>query len=67
MTGFNIKKENTNLEVLIKVMNSLAGKYDCSIKADFKNGKRRVLFKGDEVLKPYIVAEMADMFPNLAG
>ena len=66
MTGIDINKKNTSLEVWVKIMNSLAKKYNCSLKVNYKSGNGEVVFHGDESLKPHIAAEIVEIFPGMA-
>jgi hypothetical protein len=66
MTAFNINRRNTSLEVWVKIMNSTAKKYNCSMKVNYKNGNGEVVFRGDESMKPFIAAEVVENFPGLS-
>jgi hypothetical protein len=57
-----IKFEDTNLEVLARIVKAASRKFDCSMKIDFKNGKRRVEFIGDDIYKPFILEEVKEIF-----
>jgi len=52
--------ENANIEILAKLMNSVARKYGCRVR--FDRPSRKVRFSGDEVYKPHIVEETLGLF-----
>ena len=58
----NIAKEDTNAEVLARIVKATSRKYDCSMEIDFNNGNRVTKFVGDESLKPYIAEEVSSIF-----
>jgi len=58
----NIASEDTNAEVLARIIKAASHKYDCSMEIDFNNGKRVTKFVGDEVLKPHIAEEVRKIF-----
>ena len=53
-----LKIEETNNEVLARIIKATARKYNCSIVIDFSDGNRTVEFVGDEACKPLIVKEL---------
>ncbi len=55
-----ITRRNTNVEIVSKLMNSVAVKYDCDVK--YFPETRMVRFSGDEAWKSAIVQETAAMF-----
>jgi hypothetical protein len=57
-----IQFEDTNLEVLARIVKAASRKYDCSVNINFNDGNRKVEFVGDETYKPYIAEEIQDMF-----
>lgn len=57
-----IAKEETNKEVLARIIKATARKFNCSMVIDFSNGNRTVEFIGDEVHKQQIVEELKDIF-----
>lgn len=60
MTHVRINHRNLNLEVMAKLLNSAAVKYDCRVKYD---GSRDVIdFRGDDSLRRAIVEEAAAYF-----
>ncbi len=56
-----VKIEETNQEVLARIVKATAQKYNCNLVIDFSNGNRKVEFTGDEACKPLIVAELKDI------
>ncbi len=59
-----ITKEDTNAEVLARIVKAASKKYDCKMKIDFKNGKREVEFDGDEASKAFIMEDVQRIFEN---
>ena len=57
-----IQFEDTNLEVLARIVKAASKKYDCSVNINFNDGNRKAEFVGDETYKPYIAEEIQDMF-----
>ncbi|MCP4687364.1 MAG: hypothetical protein GY859_04890 [Desulfobacterales bacterium] len=57
-----ITKEDTNAEVVARILKAASKKYDCNLKIDFKNGKRQVEFNGDEAYKPLIMEDVQRIF-----
>ena len=56
-----VQIENTNQEVLARIIKATAKKYNCNLVIDFSNGNRTVEFTGDEACKPLIVAKLKDI------
>lgn len=59
-----INQEETNLEVLARIAKATARKYDCSMRIDFKNGKRQIEFIGNNECKVKIANAVEDYFKN---
>ena len=57
-----IKFEDTNIEVLARIVKAASRKFDCTMDIDFNNGNRKAEFVGDEFYKPLIVEEVQDIF-----
>jgi hypothetical protein len=57
-----IKIEDTNIEVLARIVKVASKKFDCSMDIDFQNGNRKVEFVGDEIFKPLIAEEVECIF-----
>ena len=57
-----VKIEDTNIEVLARIVKAASRKYDCSMDIDFQNGNRKVDFIGDETYKPFIAEEVECIF-----
>ena len=63
MTGkLNISNEDTNAEVLARIVKAASRKYGCSMEIDFNNGNRFSKFVGDETLKRHIAEEVRNIF-----
>ena len=57
-----VKIEETNMEVLARIVKATSRKFDCSMNIDFQNGNRKVQFIGDEILKPLIEEDVEFIF-----
>ena len=62
-----IKFEDTNIEVLARIVKAASRKFDCSMEIDFTNGNRKVEFVGDDFYKPLIVEEVEEIFSKNGG
>jgi len=64
-----IKREDTNIEVLARIVKAASRKFDCSMEIDFTNGNRKVEFVGvgDDFYKPIIVEEVEEIFSKNGG
>jgi len=62
-----IKREDTNIEVLARIVKAASRKFDCSMEIDFTNGNRKVEFIGDDFYKPLIVEEVEEIFSKNGG
>jgi len=56
-----VQIEETNKEVLARIIKATAQKYNCNLVIDFSNGNRKVEFTGDEACKPLIVEELQNI------
>ena len=57
-----VKIEDTNIEVLARIVKAASRKFDCSMDIDFQNGNRKAEFIGDEIYKPLIAEEVECIF-----
>ncbi len=62
-----IRFEDTNIEVLARIVKAASRKFDCSMEIDFSNGNRKVEFVGDDFYKPLIVEEVEEIFSKNGG
>jgi len=62
-----IRFEDTNIEVLARIVKAASRKFDCSMEIDFNNGNRKVKFVGDDFYKPLIVEEVEEIFSKDGG
>lgn len=62
MSAIPISFENTNLEILARIVKATAEKYDCSMSIDFHDGKRESRFIGDGNFKDHIFDEVRNFF-----
>lgn len=60
MRHLPIHRKNLNLELMAKLLNSAAVKYDCRVKYD--ETRNAIAFRGDEDLRRVIVEETAGYF-----
>ena len=58
----NITREDTNAEVLARIIKAASHKYECSMVINFSNDNRISKFIGDEALKQHIAEEVRNMF-----
>ena len=61
-TKMHIAREDTNAEVLARIVKAASRKYDCSMEIDFSRDNRITRFVGDEALKVHIAEEVSSMF-----
>jgi len=59
-----IRMEDANLEIMARIVKAASRKYNCDVEIDFSNGVRKVVFMGDEEMKPYIAGEVLDIFES---
>ena len=59
-----IQFEDTNLEIMARIVKAASRKYNCDVEIDFSNGIRKVVFTGDEEMKAYIAEEILDIFES---
>ena len=57
-----ITREDTNAEVLARIIKAASRKYDCSMEIDFSRDNRVSRFVGDEALKSHIAEEVSCIF-----
>jgi hypothetical protein len=62
-----IQIEDANLEIMARIVKAASRKYNCDVEIDFRNGARKVVFKGDEEMKGYIAGEVMDIFESREG
>jgi hypothetical protein len=62
-----IQIEDANLEIMARIVKAASRKYNCDVEIDFSNGGRKVVFVGDEEMKPYIAGEVLDIFESKEG
>ena len=55
MSPIRINRKNDNLEILSKLLNSVAAKYDCRVK--YNSNSRQVQFFGDDACKTHVIEE----------
>ena len=60
MEAFKIIKINYNIEIISKIINSIAKKYDCQVKFDHETEK--VASNCEEQNKSHILAEVMGIF-----
>ena len=57
-----ITVEETNKEILARMIKATARKFNCSMVIDFRDGNRTIEFVGDEAFKPQIIEELKTIF-----
>ena len=62
-----IQFEDANFEIMARIVKAASHKYNCDVEIDFRNGVRKVVFTGDEEMKPYIAGEVLDIFESKEG
>jgi len=60
MSIIKVHRKDQNIELASKLMNSVAAKYDCSVKYNTESGT--INFSGDDVFKRHIIEETASLF-----
>ena len=61
-----ITREETNAEILARIVKAESRKYDCSMEIDFSQDNRISKFVGDESLKPHIIEDVHNIFDRRA-
>jgi hypothetical protein len=62
-----IHHEDTNIEIMARIVKAASHKYNCDVEIDFGGGQRKVIFTGDDEMKPYIAEEVLDIFESKEG
>ena len=57
-----VRFEDANKEILARIVKAASKKFNCTMKIDFKNGKRTAEFVGEEIYKPFIADEVEEIF-----
>ncbi|GBC60349.1 hypothetical protein DENIS_1300 [Desulfonema ishimotonii] len=60
MHTIKINRKNNNLELVSKLMNSVAAKYNCTVKYNRNDGG--LCFTGDDAFKPLIAEDTMRLF-----
>lgn len=60
MEALRIYRKDLNIEIVSKLMNSVAKKYECRVR--YNAAQHAIRFYGDEACKSYIVEEMLGFF-----
>lgn len=63
MNIINIHHKNNNIELVSKLMNSVAVKYDCRVK--YHPETETVCFQGNDACKPLIAEETFNLFSGV--
>lgn len=58
---FTIHRVENNIEILAKIVQATAVKYDCRMYIGYQNGKLQTDFCGEEIYKPQIVADVLEI------
>lgn len=59
MSAIRINRQNSNLEILSKLLDSVAAKYNCRVK--FNSRRRRMRFFGAEACKSQVIEETLNL------
>ncbi len=57
-----VRFEDASKEILARIVKAASKKFNCTMRIDFKNGRRTAEFIGDDVYKPFIADEVEDIF-----
>jgi hypothetical protein len=57
-----IRFQDTNKEVLARIVKAASKKFNCTMKIDFEDGRRTAEFVGDDVYRPLIAEEVEGIF-----
>ncbi len=63
MSMIKINHKNNNIELVSKLMNSVAVKYDCRVK--YHPETETVSFHGNDACKPFIAEETMNLFNTI--
>jgi hypothetical protein len=63
----HIAREDTNAEVLARIVKAASHKYDCSMEIDYSSDNRISRFVGDDALKMHIAEEVSNIFSRKIG
>ena len=59
MSAIRIVKQNKNLEILSKLLDSVAAKYNCRVK--YNPSRRKMQFVGTEACKTHVIEETMNL------
>lgn len=59
MSAIRINRKSDNLEIMAKLLNSVATNYDCRVKYD--SSSRQVQFFGEDAYKPHVIEETLNL------
>ena len=59
MSAIRIVKQNGNLEILSKLLDSVAAKYDCRVK--YNSRRRKMQFFGTEACQTHVIEETSSL------
>jgi hypothetical protein len=57
-----IRFQDTNKEVLARIVKAASKKFNCTMKIDFEDGRRTAEFVGDDAYRPLIAEEVEGIF-----
>ena len=59
MGAIRINRKSDNLEIMAKLLNSVAANYECRVQ--YNSVSRQVQFVGDEAYKPQVIEETLNL------
>jgi hypothetical protein len=59
MSAIRINRENGNLEILSKLLDSVAAKYNCRV--EYNSRRRKMQFFGTEACKTHVIEETSSL------
>ena len=62
MSAIRINWQNSNLEILSKLLDSIAAKYNCRVKYD--SSRRKMTFFGTEACKSHVIEETSRLLTS---
>ena len=60
--SIDIYNQDTNAEIVARIVKAASRKYSCNLNIDFQEGNRIMEFVGDETKKPLIAEDVQRIF-----
>jgi hypothetical protein len=58
---FPVHQIENNIEIMAKIVQAVATKYDCSVRIFYQDGRMQTVFDGEDIYKPQIITEVLDI------